>query len=75
MNRYIPLAYKSKRFPHSPTMALRIDTNTWKIGIAHYEEDLCRAIQTEIQFLCFILAWRKFIEDIQMQKGAENDSI
>lgn len=57
------LAYKSKRFPHSPTMKFVIDTNTWKIGFAHYEDYMCRAVNTEIQFLCFLLIWREFIED------------
>lgn len=50
-------------------MALFINTDTWKIGFAHYEEPMSMSINTEIQFLCFALRWRKFIEDIQ--KGAE----
>lgn len=68
MSKFIPLAYKSKRFPHSATMALHIDTDVWKIGFAHYEEPMSMSINTEIQFLCFALRWRKFIEDIQMEK-------
>lgn len=68
MSEFIPLAYKSKRFPHSATMELHIDTDTWKIGFAHYKEYMSETINTEIQFLCFTLRWRKFIEDIQMKK-------
>lgn len=71
MSKFIPLAYKSKLFPRSATMALHIDTDIWKIGFAHYEEPMSRSINTEIQFLCFALRWRKFIEDIQMEKGSE----
>ena len=69
MSKYIPLAYKSKRWPRNATMALFINTDTWKIGFAHYEEHMSMSINTEIQFLCFELKWRKFIEDIQMEKG------
>lgn len=64
MFKEIPLAYKSEKYPHSVTMQLFIDTNTWKIGFTRYEEPMCMAIQTEIQFLCFCLVFRKFIEDI-----------
>lgn len=73
MNSFIPIAYKSKSFPQSATMALCIDTETWKIGFEHFEDFISRSINTEIQFLCFSLRWRKFIEDIQRQKGVKND--
>lgn len=69
MIKYLPIAYKSKSNPRSATMYLYINTYTWKIGFAHYEELETMTINTEIQFLCFTLRWRKFIEDIWIQNG------
>lgn len=71
MERYLPIAYKSKSFPRSATVILCINTKTWKIGFAHFEEPSTWSINTEIQFLCFGLRWRTFIEDIRMKKGKQ----
>lgn len=71
MERYLPIAYKSKSYPHSPTLVLYINTSTWKIGFAHFTDWASMTINTEIQFLCFGLRWRTFIEDIQMKKGKQ----
>lgn len=71
MYKFIPLGHESKNFPHLTPMALCINTNTWKIGLARHEYIAFQTIETEIQFLCFSFEWRKFIEDIQMLKGAK----